>query len=1407
MDDIVVDQIDDDELRTSSSNILVTDEPITKTFVQEAAELKSLVKKLVSLDHTNQIDTRTSSNRITNILALYAEQSNLLDIHLNDIIVPLIQFIKSDSIKNYNEDDIENEKENTNDNNDETYIESVKETFRILYVLAKIRGYKTIIKLFPHEVVDLLPVLKRLEIVYEKWSIEFNNSNNNKQELQQEIINNNNNFIEQQQQLQQQDDDNNFNDYTNSSYDINSINNDRDISNSRNNSIYAKEDIVTYGGISWHEIYILSLWVSLLIKIPFKFTSIDPRIGEKSISGRIIAIGKLGISDSSKIRDSFAEMLSGLLTRPDMKLELHQFITWTTQEIKSSLVDDGSSNEKGSSNNLIGIFLTLASIFKKGNRIDFLPFDNELYQQLVSTTSFAYNQDSMDTSSTTSPAMMMVSSSTIAKKLLIKLAQRIAIIMLPPITASWRYQKLIKPLLLKETSSKQINFKENDSKEEQDEDEEIEIPEEIEEIIEILLNGLKDKDSIVRWTSAKGIGRMVNLLPREFGDQVIGSVIDMFEKDETIDADPSPWHGACLSLAELSRRGLLLPDRLDEVVPLIMRALHFDVLKGTFSIGTFVRDSACYVIWALARSYHHSVLEKYIVDIGKNLVVVSLFDKEINVRKSASAAYQEMVGRHQGMIPHGIDIVTTADFFAVGNRKNSYTQLVESIGQYPEYYIPMVQHIATVKIYHWDLAIRELACQSLKIMTDINPNYIVSNILPQIIPHSKSDNIPTRHGSTLALILLIIKNTKGERLYKGKGGILIRMVICKLIYSICLLQFRLDGEAVEDPTMSKSTISSTVGGGASSARSIALREKVNALKAKSLNKTLSAASRVSRPSSSSSINNTSNTTSNNSMISFEIILSYLEENLSHPNEDVQKESAKAITLLFKNFMVSNKEYRVRLYQLSRNYCKSIKTENSPVIRRGSSLALGAFPFLTLGLELDLTALDEIVRALIESMFVELPSLKDIETRVNSCHSMGVLGYFAIQMLKTNKSPNHQKYYTDLFKSIWNCLMKATDDYTVDKRGDVGSWVRELSCKILFNLIEHLDCSIESRNILIENDMVKEFICKLFKLASEKLDKIRNVTCTIIHKLIWIEPFLDSIPHRNQLELIFEKNPSSIINWARSDISFPLLCLALEFPIYQYPLLTGLLSSIGGGTSKYLIDSSIKSITEFLNKFNQEERNEKIKEIGYTVIKIIENTPNDSKMVLPTFKSIVKILETHYFDQLLKSTQFSFSILKQFEEKIKLNDIYLLLSLIPTLTYILNQFSTSEDDKNIRNFAIKNILSLISNESYPRVRKVASDSLLSSKFIQSPENQKIYHLLIKTQWDNTNENNIKELDELYSKLNQPKPMVLQTLSSQHSNNNIIESDVNQIKDADKSITTPQVQDDYIPPEDSNDLMEI
>ena len=52
--------------------------------------------------------------------------------------------------------------------------------------------------------------------------------------------------------------------------------------------------------------------------------------------------------------------------------------------------------------------------------------------------------------------------------------------------------------------------------------------------------------------------------------------------------------------------------------------------------------------------------------LSSSLLVVACYDREVNCRRAASAAFQEAVGR-LGNFPHGMEIITVADYFAVGN--------------------------------------------------------------------------------------------------------------------------------------------------------------------------------------------------------------------------------------------------------------------------------------------------------------------------------------------------------------------------------------------------------------------------------------------------------------------------------------------------------------------------------------------------------------------------------------------------------------------------------------------------------------------------------------------------------------------------------------------------------------------
>lgn len=272
----------------------------------------------------------------------------------------------------------------------------------------------------------------------------------------------------------------------------------------------------------------------------------------------------------------------------------------------------------------MGTLKCIASIYKYGKREDLLVYTLPTLKNLIHHN------------------LLVTSHLALVRKFFIKIIQRVGTTFFKVKLAKWRYERGSRTLMnniskqeaLNNNNQSKIEKSRGECQEEQEEDEQI--PNEIEEIIEQLLNGLKDKDTIVRWSSAKGIGRITNRLSKDMADDILVSLLDLF----TFVEDDAAWHGGCLAIAELGRRGLLLPKQLDAVVPIILKALIFDKKLGNYSLGRNVRDSACYVCWSLARAFDPDVLKPFVNQLAGALLIVSVFDREVNCRRAASAAFQ-----------------------------------------------------------------------------------------------------------------------------------------------------------------------------------------------------------------------------------------------------------------------------------------------------------------------------------------------------------------------------------------------------------------------------------------------------------------------------------------------------------------------------------------------------------------------------------------------------------------------------------------------------------------------------------------------------------------------------------------------------------------------------------------------
>lgn len=175
------------------------------------------------------------------------------------------------------------------------------------------------------------------------------------------------------------------------------------------------------------------------------------------------------VSDSCRYAAAF--LVSNFLTRIDVKEHLPGFLEWACTE---SAKDDVDIFVK------YGTLACVAMILKHGKREDLLPHVRNLLQWVIN----AEFKNSVEAN---------------VQKLVYKIIQRIGMTFLPPRMVAWRYQRGNRSLTanLSAGDSKKLT---NEATKQVDnvEEEEFDVPDEVEEVIDQLIQGLGCADSIVR---------------------------------------------------------------------------------------------------------------------------------------------------------------------------------------------------------------------------------------------------------------------------------------------------------------------------------------------------------------------------------------------------------------------------------------------------------------------------------------------------------------------------------------------------------------------------------------------------------------------------------------------------------------------------------------------------------------------------------------------------------------------------------------------------------------------------------------------------------------------------------------------------------------------------------------------
>ncbi|GBE58563.1 beta-tubulin cofactor D [Babesia ovata] len=631
-------------------------------------------------------------------------------------------------------------------------------------------------------------------------------------------------------------------------------------------------------------------------------------------------------------------------------------------------------------------------------------------------------------------------SSSACRKLKAACLGRLAVHLLPPHSSSQRYRRMCR------------KFMESDSAPEEPEsaDADFEMDERVEGIVEQLLGTLVDSDIRVRWASAKSIGRISAKLPMCYNDQIIEHVLQIIQNQydtvrQCFTKGEAPVHGSCLAIAEIIRGGILHPHMLDRVLDCVVLTLDFDVWRGKGSAGTAVRDASCYICWAIVRNFASSLIQpSHLIPMSKSLVNMALFDISINCRRAACAALQELVGR-VGNVAHGLDLIVLADYYTVSNRRNAFVNVSFAISKLGFYTISMIDNLMKTKLHHPDITTRRYAATalgriSLALIDSPNSQLATRNGLPvylEIVEHCLSNVFSTTlgvmHGSLCALTEVLsgllnhgvlisdqfssIKQIpvlfERKRLFRLKGGVLIRQSMCRLINFICRI-VRLNDCLSISPN------------------------------------------------------------------ELDVYIVIVKDCVRSFTLDVQISAAECLGEIFEMLCIMDysKATSVMDYLLS----SLANHKDNIAARRGYALALGSIPE-----GLCVANCESLLEALCHEVLNNSGNvaIKDAQTRQHSLISL-------VRLLKLCAKV---KLSGPTIERIVSCLEFGCCDSEVDSRGDVGSWVREVSIEIIAYIFFLKQCQVlqqEEHGILpnLSDEHVQRLVKCLVGVCLEPMDHTR-----------------------------------------------------------------------------------------------------------------------------------------------------------------------------------------------------------------------------------------------------------------------------------------------------------------------------
>ena len=596
--------------------------------------------------------------------------------------------------------------------------------------------------------------------------------------------------------------------------------------------------------------------------------------------------------------------------------------------------------------------------------------------------------------------------------------------------------------------------------------------------ISILYDSLAHRDQVVRWAAAKGCGRL-GVAPVHVPD----------------------GHGKCLALAELIVRGS--QAALAETIAAAQAAMRSAGEGG--ATASQMRDAACYAVWAISRTLDQNELFNIVIPaLLPDLLLTCLFDREINCRRVAASALQELVGRcGTERFACGLELIQILDFWTVANRDACYfDHSLKVIALLPHLSNACITHLSD-KLSHIDMEIRRSAARALAQLISADRDVYFEKLTSLAFAADATVNL--REGvlrfladavkiwsdfseELQAQVRNIVPRLEKERLYRGRGGEMVRLSACNLL----------------------SVVSEE-------------REKI-----------------IFKPATA------------------ERYWQTIYEGLRHLTLSVQAAAASALLALTTHRDVG-REVVDRLLEILGDYTDNISA------RRGCVLGLAH----VCPAYLERHGFTETVFL---SLRVEALAWPKHPSKIADCVDAETRRFALLGILRIASITNFQARAEEI------CLL-ACEDFAVDRRGDVGSWVRETAVD----------------GLCILNPTTAQGVAAILGRCGERLDRMRGHAARRLHGLVngrgvtieeaqaalwareadWPTPAHEIISDSaERITAAFQDPPrdspelSAVRSaWATSACVFDRVCSLLDIAEFRGEILRSLVSCIGGVTAE------------------------------------------------------------------------------------------------------------------------------------------------------------------------------------------------------------------------------------------------